>query len=65
MRKVFSKYGQKGGAARAQSLTPAQRSALAKRAAQARWRAAREAREAEWSRFSATGTTNKGTRRGK
>lgn len=65
MRKVFARYGQKGGTARAQSLTPQQRSALAKRAAQARWRAAREAREAEWSRFSGTSPSNKGRRKGK
>ena len=32
------KGGQKGGAARAQSLTPARRRAIAKRAAKARWK---------------------------
>ena len=65
VRKVFSRYGRKGGAARAESLTAEQRSALAKRAALARWRAAREAREAEWSRFSATNASKKGKRKGK
>ena len=48
---VFAQYGKQGGRARAESLTSEQRSALAKRAAEARWRAEREAREAEWKRF--------------
>ena len=49
--KVFAQYGKEGGRTRARSLTPEERSALAKRAADARWRAARAARAAEWKRF--------------
>ena len=49
--RVFSQYGKEGGRTRARSLTPEERSALAKRAADARWRAARAARAAEWKRF--------------
>jgi len=49
--KVFAQYGKEGGRTRARSLTPEKRSALAKRAADARWRAARSARAAEWKRF--------------
>ncbi len=47
----FAQYGKEGGKTRARSLTPEERSALAKRAADARWRAARAARAAEWKRF--------------
>ena len=49
--KVFARYGKEGGRTRAQSLTQEERSALAKRAAEARWSAARAARAAEWKRF--------------
>ena len=49
--KVFAQYGKEGGRTRARSLTPEERSALAKRAADARWRAARAARAAEWKHF--------------
>jgi hypothetical protein len=38
--------GRKGGLARAKNLTPSQRSAIAKKAAQARWRKVRQARKA-------------------
>jgi hypothetical protein len=51
IRKVFAQYGKEGGRTRARSLTQEERSALAKRAADARWRAARAARETEWKRF--------------
>ena len=51
IRKIFAQYGKEGGRTRARSLTPEERSALAKRAADARWRAARAARETEWKRF--------------
>ena len=49
--KVFAQYGKEGGRTRARSLTPEERSALAKRAADARWLAARATRAAEWKRF--------------
>ena len=49
--RVFAQYGKEGGRTRARSLTPEERSALAKRAADARWRAARAARAAKWKRF--------------
>jgi hypothetical protein len=40
---VLSKFGSdKGGQARASSMTPKQRTALAKKAARARWRGKRE-----------------------
>ncbi len=48
---MFAQYGKEGGRTRARSLTQEERSALAKRAADARWRAARAARETEWKRF--------------
>ena len=52
--KVFAQYGKEGGRTRARSLTPEERSALAKRAADARLRAVRPARAAEWKRFKDT-----------
>ena len=63
--KVFAQYGKQGGRARAESLTSEQRSALAKRAAEARWHADRVGREAEWKRFRAAKSPKSRTAKGK
>jgi hypothetical protein len=42
MRRLASKGGKKGGAARAKKMTPEQRSASARKAVQARWAKARK-----------------------
>lgn len=63
--KVFAQYGKQGGRTRAESLTPEERSALAKRAAEARWHADRAGREAEWKRFRAAKSSKSRTAKGK
>jgi hypothetical protein len=43
IREYFAKFGRKGGLATARNLTPEQRKAIARKAAQARWAKQRKA----------------------